>query len=48
MLELTYDEYVERFGTEKLEAMNIHSADEVDTIMCVENGNIFIVFGRMG
>ena len=47
MLELTYDEYVERFGTENLEKMDVHSADDVDSIMCVENGNIFIVFGRM-
>jgi hypothetical protein len=48
MLELTYDEYVSLFGTEKLEKMDIHSADDVETIMCVDNGNIFIVFGRMG
>jgi len=47
MLTLTYDEYVSRFGAENLEKMDIHSASDVDKIMCVENGNIFIVFRGM-
>lgn len=46
MLELTYDEYVARFGKKNLETMGIHSADDMATVMCVENGNILIVFGK--
>lgn len=47
MLTLTYYEYVARFGTENLEKMDIHSADEVDEIMCTNGGVILVVFGSM-
>lgn len=44
MLKLTYDEYVERFGTERLAKMG--GKDEIESVMCSESGTVIIVFGK--
>ena len=44
MEKMSYAEYVAKFGTEELERMDVHGADDVDYILCFEQGTILMVY----